>query len=87
MKMKDGFVLRELAGQYVVIATGEASKYFHGMVKLNQVGGEIWKGLEKGKTKEEVAREIANRYEVSEEKSLQDVEGLINQMKEEGFFE
>ena len=35
MRIKEGFVLREVAGQVVVIATGEASKGFHGMIKLN----------------------------------------------------
>ena len=42
MKIKDGFVLRQVAGQGVVIATGEASKEFSGMVKLNGTGSFIW---------------------------------------------
>ena len=32
MRIKKGFVLREVAGQIMVIATGEASKDFHGMI-------------------------------------------------------
>ena len=35
MKLKPGFVLREVAGQALVIATGELSKQFKGMIKLN----------------------------------------------------
>ena len=35
MRTKKGFVLREVGGQTVVIATGEASENFHGMDKLN----------------------------------------------------
>ena len=42
MKIKDGFVLRDIAGDTVVIATGELSKTFHGMIKLNSTGKEIW---------------------------------------------
>ena len=38
VRIKDGFVLRDVAGQTVVIATGEASRDFHGMVKLNGKG-------------------------------------------------
>ena len=38
VRIKDGFVLRDVAGQTVVIATGEASRDFHGMVKLNGTG-------------------------------------------------
>lgn len=38
MKIKEGFVLREIAGKAVVIAVGEASKTFHGMINLNSEG-------------------------------------------------
>ena len=38
MKIKEGYVLREVAGQAVVIAVGEASKTFHGMINLNETG-------------------------------------------------
>lgn len=33
MRIKDGFVLREVAGSYMVVATGEAGKSFHGMIR------------------------------------------------------
>ena len=46
MRVKQGFVMREVAGVGVVIATGEASKAFHGMIKLNDTGQLIWRGLE-----------------------------------------
>ena len=52
MRIKEGFVLREVAGQAMVIATGEASKEFHGMVKLNESGKIIWKGLMDGLTEQ-----------------------------------
>lgn len=48
MKIKDGFVLREVAGQAVVIAVGEASKEFHGMINLNATGKLVWQGIEQG---------------------------------------
>lgn len=45
MKIKNGFVLRDVGGQAVVIAVGEASKTFHGMINLNVTGKEIWQEL------------------------------------------
>ena len=47
MKIKEGFVLRDVVGQAVVIAVGEASKKFHGMINLNSTGKVIWQGVEK----------------------------------------
>jgi len=45
MKIKEGFVIRKAAGKYVAVATGKASREFHGMVKLNETGKTIWEGI------------------------------------------
>lgn len=36
MRVKDGFILRKVGRQFVVAATGEASKNFNGMLRLNE---------------------------------------------------
>ena len=36
MKVKNGFILRKVGKQYVVAATGEASRNFTGMIRLNE---------------------------------------------------
>lgn len=85
MKIKPGFVLRNVAGQGVVIATGEASKSFHGMVKLNTTGTAIWQGVEAGLTADQIAAKLALDFDVSTEKALEDVLGMIEKMKDAGF--
>ena len=45
MKIKKGFVLRDVAGRSVVVATGAAAKKFRGMVMLNDTGREVWTRL------------------------------------------
>lgn len=87
MKIKEGFVMREVAGQAVVIAVGEASKTFHGMINLNGTGQRIWKGVEQGKTEEEIAKNITEDYEVDYEKALHDVKMMIAKMSEAGVLE
>lgn len=84
MKIKEGFVLREVAGQAVVIAVGEASKTFHGMINLNGTGKRIWEGVEQGKTKEEIANQLSKDYEVEYEKALQDTEKMLTKMQDTG---
>lgn len=85
MRIKSGFVLREVAGQNMVIATGEASKDFHGMIKLNSTGKEIWQGLQEGLSESEIAKKLQGIYEVEETQALQDIEEFIGQMLEMGF--
>lgn len=85
MRIKQGFVLREVAGQIMVIATGEASKDFHGMIKLNGTGKEIWQGLQEGLAEEEIVKRLANIYEVDMEKAAEDTRAFLKQMEEVGF--
>ena len=38
MKIKDGFMLRKVGGQNVVVAVGKASRDFNGIIRLNDTG-------------------------------------------------
>ncbi|MBR3811296.1 MAG: PqqD family protein [Agathobacter sp.] len=88
MKIKEGFVLREVMGQSVAVPVGENSKQFHGMIKLNATGAEIWKDLEKGLTKEQIAQRIADEYESIElEEALLKVEQFLKKLEDAGITE
>lgn len=87
MIIKQGFVMRDVAGQAVAIATGEASKSFHGMVKLNDTGAVIWNGIEKGLDEAEIAEQLAASYDVEVGQALKDVESFIARMRDAGLVE
>ena len=87
MKIKQGFVMRDVAGQAVAIATGEASKSFHGMVKLNDTGAGIWNGIEKGLGEAAIAEQLAASYDVEVGQALKDVESFIARMRDAGLVE
>lgn len=85
MRIKNGFVLREVAGQTMVIATGEASKDFHGMIKLNSTGKMIWLGLQEGLSEDVIVERLQEQFDVDSEKAAQDTRSFIQQMEEMGF--
>lgn len=87
MQIKKGFVLREVAGQAIVIATGDASMHFHGMIKLNDTGEFIWKALEQGNDKNEIINALTDRYDVAREQATADASRFINQMCDNGLLE
>lgn len=87
MKIKDGFVLREVAGENMVIATGEASRKFYGYIRLNRTGKDIWEGIEQGLTTEEIAAKLADKYKIDIEKAKADTAEMIESMEKEGFLE
>ena len=85
MKIKNGFILREISGVNVVIGVGaNAEKIKNSMVKLNESGAFIWKVLEKGATVDEVVSAVLNEYDAPEEVIRLDVENIIKTLKEIG---
>lgn len=88
MKIKGDFVLREVMGQSVAVPVGETSKNFHGMIKLNDSGAEIWKDLEKGLTKEQIAQKIVDQYDAIEmDEALLKVETFLTKLQDAGIVE
>lgn len=87
MRIKDGFVMRDVAGQAVAVATGEASKSFHGMIKLNSTGSKIWRGIEAGNDETAIADSLANEYGIDPDQALADINAFIARMREIGIVE
>ncbi|MBQ6727355.1 MAG: PqqD family protein [Clostridia bacterium] len=82
MKIKDGFILREVAGSFIVVAVGEAVKGFNGIINLNETGAVLWKTLEKGATKEQLVKALLAEYDVDEATAEKDVSAFIEKLQE-----
>jgi len=87
MKIRSGFILREVLGSPMVVATGDAARNFHGMIKLNETAGFIWRCLQDSLTEPQIAAKLAEVYDVSPERAAADVAALFRQMDEHGFLE
>lgn len=87
MKVKEGYVMREVAGKTVVIAVGDASREFHGMIHLNSTGKCIWEGAAKGLEKEEIVKSLTEQYQVDAKTAERDVEKMLQKMAEAGVLE
>ena len=84
MKIKEGFILREVAGNYIVVAVGSAVKQFNGVITLNETGSFLWKKLQEGCEKEDLVNALLSEYEVSEEVALSDVITFIEKLNGAG---
>jgi len=87
MKIKEGYVIRQVMGNYVVIATGEESRNFHGMIKLNETAANIWNYISEGKNRDEIVAAMLAEYEVEEQKLGQDVDKTIEILVSQGLVE
>ncbi len=87
MKIKEGFVLRRVLDEAIVIASGKASHDFHGMVKLNDSAADIWEWISEGLSEVDIAARLAGKYELSIDKAKADTAAMISQMTETGLLE
>ncbi len=81
MKIKNGFVVRSIAGESVVVALGEASKNFNGIIKLNDTGRFIWDKLAEGAELETLVEAILSEYDIDKETAEADVKVFVDTLK------
>ncbi|MBR3962990.1 MAG: PqqD family protein [Oscillospiraceae bacterium] len=87
MKINENFVLREVAGSWVVIPIGEKSVDFNGMMNLNETGVLLWRELEKGAKKEELVSALTAEYDVSAEIAAKDIDEFVETLEKAGCLE
>ena len=73
MKLKDGLILREVAGQYVIVPTGKRVREVTSIVYISSSAAYLWDYM-----KEDLVQKILEHYSgVTEEKAAQDVEKFL----------
>ena len=78
IKTKKGFLLRKLGKEYMVVAIGEASKTFSGMIRMNETGAFYWKEIEKGITEDAMVEKMLERFkDLDEETARQDLREFL----------
>ena len=87
MKIKNGFISRTVAGNNVVVATGEQSKNFNGIIKLNESGLVLWNKLVKGADKETLVLTLLDEYDITRDIAENDVEKFVGELRDAGAIE
>lgn len=87
MKIRDGFILREVGGQPVVVAVGAASNYFNGMVRLNATSKFMFEKLQDGISEKELVKAVTEKYEVDDKTAKKDVKSFVETLVKPGIIE
>ena len=87
MKLKEGFVLRQVAGNYVVFPVGESTVDFHGMLALNETGAFLWEKLSEGADREALRKALCAEYDDCETTALFDIDVFIKKLCDAGCLE
>ena len=86
MKLREGFVLRRVAGQTVVVPSGDELD-LNMMINLNETGTFLWKLLENGAEEAELVAALLKEYDVTEERAKASVRRFVDKLNEHGFLD
>lgn len=87
MKIKDGFVLRNVVDEYIVMPTGENIAKFDGAVVLNEVSAFVFEQMKRPVSREDLLIAVLNEFEVDEATAKADLDALLEKLTDMGLIE
>ncbi len=81
MKIKEGFVLHEVAGNHIVVGIGQTMQQFNGALTLNGSGVLLWKCLERGATESELLDSVLAEYEIDAKTAKADIDVFLDKIR------
>ena len=84
MKLKEGFLLRQVAGQTVVLPTS-AELDLNVMITLNETGTFLWERLVEETDEAALVKALLAEYDVDEETARKAVSAFVQKLNDNGF--
>ncbi len=86
MKLKDGFIMRQVAGETIVIPSGDQMD-LNKMITLNGTGAFLWKLLETETTQEKLVEALLGEYNVDAQTAESCVAEFVKKLDGYGFLD
>ncbi len=89
MKLKDGLILREVAGQYVIVPTGKRVQEVTGVLYMTKPAAYLWDYMQNHEfEKEDLIRLTLERYaDATREQVSEDLDKFLKGLAEKGILE
>lgn len=87
MHASKDYLLREIAGETILIPSGAAAQKFNGLVTLNELGSFIWNTLSEDLTLEAITARIIDAYEIDAATAQADAEEFLAELRKVGALE
>lgn len=89
MKLKDGLILREVAGQYVIVPTGKRVQEVTNIVYISSSAAYLWDYMKDHEfEKEDLVQRILEHYSgVTEEKAGADIDKFLKTLSDNNIME
>ena len=87
MRVTEDFIVREIAGEHILIPVGETAMKIHGMINLSESGHILWEKLQTECSVDDLVAAILAEYDIDEETARADVNEFLNKLKAIGILE
>ena len=85
LKIKDGFIVREILDSYMAVPVGERTREVHGVIALNETGAFLWKMLEENTSEDKLIASMVKEYEITEKTAKDDIKEYLSFLREKGW--
>lgn len=87
MKIKEGFLLRQVGGNNVVVPVGAQAVDFRCIITLNEVGAFLWQKLAADCTVADLVAALLAEYDVTADIATADVERFVANLREKNLLD
>ena len=87
MQASKDYLMRNIAGETILIPSGAAAQKFNGLVTVNALGAFIWDQLQQPITLDALVARITEEYEVEEATARSDAEEFLAELRQIGALE
>lgn len=88
MRIKKDFNLREVCGEYIIVAEGKENIDFCNIISMNESSAYLWKQVQNKDFDADTLTELlTDEYDVDKETAMNDVKVLIKQWVDAGIVE
>ncbi|MCL2088508.1 MAG: PqqD family protein [Oscillospiraceae bacterium] len=84
MKIKDGFVLKVIAGSGIAVPVGDESVNCRSMIKINQTGTFLWNMLESGAEHGQLVQGLMDEYGIEQPQADTDAAEFAADLRKAG---
>ena len=82
MIAKQGFLLRKIVDEYMLVPVGRNVGLFKGVVLLNQVSSFLWERLQSPVSREDLLAMLLEEYDIDEQTASADLDSILEQFRQ-----
>jgi serine protease inhibitor len=80
MYLKEGFILKNIVDEWIIMPKGNNIKNFEGAIVINEIAAFIWQKLEKPISREDLLQAVLDEYDIDEQTASSDLNELLDKL-------